>query len=73
MCYRAKLATRTIAQSGCAPIDPKDRGAAIVPKQPKHVPHRDLSVASQLGALRLDTKKELELCLPATSPDPGVE
>ena len=73
LCYRAKLATRTIAQSGCAPIDPKDRGAAIVPKQPKHVPHRDLSVASQLGALRLDTKKELELCLPATSPDPGVE
>jgi len=72
VCYQAKIATKTIAQNGCAPADPKDTGTKIEPKQSKHAVRHGVYVANQLGALRLDTKKEVELCLPSTSPDPGM-
>jgi hypothetical protein len=48
--------------------DPADKGTKIVPKPPKHVPVRGIRVATQLGTLQVDTKKELELCIPTASP-----
>jgi len=72
VCYQAKLATKTVAQAGCGPADPADKGVKILPKQPPHAAMSGLHVASALGALRLDTKKVVEICLPATSPDAGI-
>jgi len=70
LCYQAVLAKKTIAQNGCGPATPKDKGTAIVPPPAKHVPRLGLFVADQLGAARLDTKKETVLCMPATLPTP---
>lgn len=72
VCYQAKLATKFIAQAGCGPAEPADKGTKIVPKQAPHVATHGLHVASELAALQLDTKKAVEVCLPATSPDAGV-
>ena len=58
VCYKAKLATKQIPQLGCGPVDPKDKGTKIVPKQPGHTPRIGIFVANQLGALRLDSTKE---------------
>ena len=43
-------------------IDPKQTSATV----------RGLHVTSQLGATQIDTKKVVEICLPATSPEAGV-
>ena len=71
VCYRAKLATKTIPQNGCGPVDPADKGAKMVPKQPKHVP-RLVQVGNQLGGGALDTKKESLVCIPSTRVAPGA-
>ncbi len=65
-CYQVKAAKKTIAQNGCGPIDPKDKGAKIIPAPPKHQKQSGLRVISQLGTGTLDTAKELELCIPST-------
>ncbi len=65
VCYGAKLASKIIPQVGCGPADPKPKGTKIDPKQPKHSPQHGLFVANQLGALRLDSVKERELCVPS--------
>ena len=41
-------------------------GTTIVPAQPKHVPVGGLYSSTQLGTDRLDTVKEVELCIPST-------
>jgi hypothetical protein len=52
------------------PLDPKDKGTKIVPVPPKHRPRLGLQISSQLGAVVLDTAKEVELCIPSTVSPP---
>ncbi len=70
LCYKAKPATTEIPQLGCGPATPGVKGTKI-PKQPKHA-SRNVFVANQLGALRLDTTKELELCVPSLAELPSA-
>jgi hypothetical protein len=65
VCYQAKLAKKTIAQSGCGAATPGDKGTSIVPGQAKHVPLAGVYVANQFGTERLDTVSEGELCIPS--------
>lgn len=65
LCYKVKAASNTIAQPLCGAAAPKDKGTPIVPKQAKHTPKVGMFTANQLGALRLDSTKEVELCLPS--------
>ncbi len=65
VCYKAKLAGTTIPQLGCGPAVPGAKGTKITPKQPKHTPRAGLFIANQLGTLRLDSTKEVELCVPS--------
>jgi hypothetical protein len=67
VCYQAKPASRTIAQSGCGPADPTSKGTKIVPKQPKHEKRRGVLIDGPLGPATLDTAKEVELCIPSTA------
>jgi hypothetical protein len=67
VCYQAKPAGKRVLQTECVPTDPADKGTKIVPKPPKHTPVRGIRVATQLGGLQVDTKKELELCIPRAS------
>jgi len=69
-CYQAKPAKKQIAQNGCGPLDPKDKGTKIVPAPPKHQKQLGLQIRSQLGPGVLDTAKELELCIPSTVSPP---
>ncbi len=66
VCYQVKLAKSTIAQSGCGPLVPKDKGAKIIPAQAKHQKQPGLLVNGQLGPSTLDSAKELEICVPQT-------
>jgi hypothetical protein len=68
VCYQAKLATKVIPQLGCGPVDPKSKGTKIVPKQPRHTPRLGIFLANQLGTPRLDSTKEIALCIPSLSP-----
>ncbi len=65
VCYRATLATSRIEQGGCGPAHADDQGVKIKPAQEKHEPRAGVHAASQLGGLRLDTGKEVELCIPS--------
>ena len=65
-CYQAKPAKKLIAQNGCGPSDPKDKGTKIVPGPAKHQKRVGVQVNSQLGPGTLDTAKELELCIPSS-------
>ena len=67
VCYQAKAASKTIAQNGCGPVDPKSKGTKIVPKQPKHQKRLGVAINGPLGPATLDTSKEAELCIPATA------
>jgi len=67
VCYAAKPAKATIPQAGCGPVDPKSKGTEILPPQPKHQKRTGVHVDGQLGAAMVDTKKELELCIPSTT------
>ena len=66
VCYQAKLSTKLIAQTGCGPTDPGDKGTKIDPKQAKHAPVTGLYVANQFGAERLDTVSVAEFCIPSS-------
>jgi len=65
VCYQATLAKKAISQNGCEPADDADKGTEIVPPQPKHAPVPGLHVNDQFGPEQLDTKKEVELCIPS--------
>lgn len=67
VCYQAKAASKTIAQNGCGPVDPKSKGTKIVPKQPKHAKQLGVAINGPLGPATLDTAKEVELCIPSTA------
>jgi hypothetical protein len=64
LCYNAKLARAVIPQDGCGPIDSTSKGTKIDPPQAKHTPNLGMFVANQLGALRVNSVKERELCVP---------
>jgi hypothetical protein len=66
VCYQAKLATKLIAQTGCGPSDPADKGTKIDPAQQKPTPRTGLYVANQFGAERLDTVSVAEFCIPSS-------
>ena len=65
VCYQAKLARKFIAQSGCGPADPTDKGTNIEPKQPKHTKRTGIFVNNQFGPEQLDTQKEVAFCIPS--------
>ncbi len=65
LCYTAKLAKKTIAQNGCGPADPADKGTKIT--QQKTVPQLGVHVANQFGSGQLDAKKETLVCIPSVA------
>lgn len=67
VCYQAKLASKTIAQNGCRPLDPTSKGTKIVPKQAKHPKRLGVQAIGPLGGATLDTAMEVELCIPSTA------
>ncbi len=69
LCYKAKLATKTLEQSSCGALDPRDNGVKIEPKQPAHQQIPLFTVNSQFGANSLATKREFEFCMPSRSHD----
>ncbi len=64
VCYKAKLAKKTIPQAGCGAIDPKN-STKIDPKQEKHAKIGGLFVLNQFGLEQLDTIIEREFCIPS--------
>ncbi len=68
VCYKATPAKSEIPQLGCGPLDPKSKGTKISPAPAKHTPKTGIFVNNQLGPLRLDSVKELELCVPSVLP-----
>ncbi len=67
LCYQAKPASTVTPQNACMPWRAKDKGAKIDPKQAKHTPRLDVLVTGQFGTGELDTKKEVELCIPSVT------
>lgn len=65
LCYAAKPARRFIAQNGCGPALPGDRGVALDPRQPRHQRVGDLHSADGFAATVAVSIKEQEVCLPA--------
>lgn len=65
LCYQAKLARRAIEQDGCGPAEPGARGIAIKPRQPRHAKVSGIHTNNQFGPMQLDTRKEVELCIPS--------
>ncbi|MFQ5667622.1 MAG: DUF6073 family protein [Candidatus Binatia bacterium] len=68
VCYRARRARKLVPQNGCGcdtSVDPKCKGTKITPRQPRHDPRIGIHVNNQFGPEQLDTKKELELCVPS--------
>jgi hypothetical protein len=65
VCYRTTRAKKLIGQSGCGPLDPRDRGTRIHPRQEKHTKRNGLHVSNQFGPEQLDTIRESEFCIPS--------
>ncbi len=63
VCYKAKIAGKEFPQSGCGPTGAP--GSKLQPKQEAHAPRARVAVSDQLGTLRLDTIKPIELCIPS--------
>ncbi len=70
LCYKAALARRLIAQSGCRPSNPSDAGTILEPSQQRHTPRLGLYLNNQFGENRANTKREVELCLPTARLSP---
>lgn len=70
LCYKAGLARRFIAQNGCRPADPSDAGTLLEPSQQRHTPRRGIYLNNQFGDGRVDSKREVELCLPTAKLSP---
>jgi hypothetical protein len=66
VCYRAKLARKLVAQTGCGFAVPGDAGTSITPRQAKHAPRDPIYVNGSFGAGVLASAKEAELCIPST-------
>jgi glucose/arabinose dehydrogenase len=64
VCYRARIARKTIQQLGCGPLNPEHPGGFPL-EQPRHQRIEGIYVNNQFGPERLDTSKDIELCLPA--------
>jgi len=65
VCYAAKPARKNIAQDGCGPLDPSDRGTLINPAQPRHLRQDGLHTNDAFGDTIAKTTKEKEICLPS--------
>lgn len=65
VCYQAKPAKKFIAQTGCAPTTPGDKGTLIVPAQSKHVSVLGFHLNNQFGPGQHNSVKEVELCIPS--------
>jgi len=73
VCYKAKLAKKFIQQNGCGSADPADKGTKIDPEQAKHEKRIGIFVNNQFGPGQLDTKKEVEFCIPSEKlPPPSL-
>ena len=64
VCYRAARARRYILQDGCGPSTPLLTGR-IDPRQRRHQAVENVQVANAFGDQVVDTKWEVELCLPS--------
>ena len=64
VCYRAKRAKKLILQDGCGPATPLLTGK-VEPTQPRHDQRRGVHLHNQLGEQVIDTKREVELCIPS--------
>ena len=65
LCYQAKASSKIVPQNECVPWIPKDKGAKFAVKQEKHTPRLGVLVNSQFGTEEVDTKNEVELCIPS--------
>lgn len=65
VCYRAAQAKRYIRQDGCGPLIEESRGEKLDPKQNKHEPQIGFYVSNPFAESQIDTKKELEVCIPS--------
>ena len=65
LCYRVKVATRYVAQTGCGPLAADDRGATISPRQAGHTRRDPIFTSSLLATDVLASVKEAELCIPS--------
>jgi hypothetical protein len=68
VCYKAKQAKKLITQDLCGGAVPGDEGTDIEPPQLKHTSVAGFHVNNQFGPLELDSKKEVELCIPSLFP-----
>jgi hypothetical protein len=62
-CYKATLASRSIAQQGCGPVTPGDSGTPIDQDKPPMV--LGANVNNQFGPLILDATRVFEICIPS--------
>jgi hypothetical protein len=68
VCYRSRIARKLILQNGCGPLNPADPGGfPIDPAQARHQRLEGIHVNNQFGPDRLDTSRDVELCLPAAA------
>lgn len=65
VCYKAVRAKRYIPQDGCGPLVEESRGDKLDPEQNKHEPEVGLFIANPFAESQIDTKKELEVCIPS--------
>lgn len=64
LCYSVGLARKYIAQDGCGPAEPGDRGTGIDPRQTRHERKEGVHTADGFGSAIAKTSKEKEICLP---------
>jgi hypothetical protein len=72
VCYAAVLAKKLIAQPGCGPTNPKDKGTKITPPQSARFAQLGVHVANQFGTGQRDSKKATLLCIPSAIVGPGA-
>ncbi len=67
LCYSISLARSNVPQLGCAAVSAGVTGTPIQPPQERHQRRLGLSTADAFGRVQLDTRQEIEVCLPATT------
>jgi hypothetical protein len=65
VCYKAARSRKLIAQNGCGPGDPLDRGTPIQPPQARHTKLTGIFLNNQLGEEQVDSVAEKEFCIPS--------
>jgi hypothetical protein len=63
VCYGAKLARKSNGQASCVPVVPPRSARGL--GQSQHTPVVGMYLNNQLGPARLDSTKEVELCIPS--------